>query len=333
MNFPQAELPTILFVDDEATAVKYFQRAIGALAPVLTAGSVEEGRQVLDANADRIAVLVSDQRMPGAYGNELLFYARDRYPDMVRILTTAYSEIEHTVEAVNQGQIHRYIQKPWEIVALRMELKQALALAQLKREHAQLLRDKLQVGQQHLLANRLGALATLFASLAAPEQQLTLDACLGAAHAAAAVPATPDWGAYDYAELVALEAWRNAGLREAVHQQLARMERLHPYSEPGEAIDVLAALLNASRPGTGELLLSDSRLLAEYLESGSEAALSPQFAGWLACLVWLGKRGWTLDVNAQGDGVHCSLLAAGSPMTPLELAAWTTRFDGVATAR
>lgn len=333
MNQPQAELPTILFVDDEATAVKYFQRAIGAMAPVLTAGSVEEGRQVLDANADRIAVLVSDQRMPGAYGNELLFYARDRYPDMVRILTTAYSELEHTVEAVNQGQIHRYIQKPWEIVALRMELKQALGLAQLKREHAQLLRDKMQVGQQHLLANRLGALATVFASLAAPEQQLTLDACIGAAHAAAAVPARPDWGSYDYAELVALEAWRNAALREAVHQQLARMERLHPYSEPSEAMDVLAALLKADRPAPGQLLLTDGRLLAEFLEGGSEAALSPQFAGWLACLVWLGKRGWTLDVAARDGGVHCALVAAGSPMTPLQLAAWTARFDAIATVR
>ncbi len=326
MNTVQAELPTILFVDDEATAVKYFQRAIGSLAPVLTAGSVDEGRAVLDANADRIAVLVSDQRMPGAYGNELLFYARDRYPDMVRILTTAYSELEHTVEAVNQGQIHRYIQKPWEIVALRMELTQALGLAQLKREHAQLLRDKMQVGRQHLLANRIGALATLFASLAAPEQQLTLEACLGGALAAAAVPAMPDWSEYDYAELVAVEAWRNAGLREAVQQQLARMERLHPYSEPTAAMDVLAALLGASRPSANQLVLADCRLLAEYQESGSEAALSPQFAGWLACLVWLGKRGWTLDVAARDEGVQCSLLAAGNPMTPQQLAGWASRF-------
>ncbi len=326
MNQAHPETPAILFVDDEATAVKYFQRAIGALAPVLTAGSVDEGRAVLDANADRIAVLVSDQRMPGAYGNELLFHARDRYPDMVRILTTAYSELEHTVEAVNQGQIHRYIQKPWEIVALRMELKQALGLAQLKREHAHMLRDKMQVGQQQLLANRVAALSTVFASLAAPEQQLTLDACLGGALAAAAVPATPDWRGYDYADLVAFEAWRNAGLREAVQQQLARMERLHPYSEPAAALDVLAALLGAGRPNATQLRLADSRVLAEYFESGSEAALSPQFAGWLACLVWLGKRGWTLDVVAQDGAVQCSLQEAGAPMTPQQLASWAARF-------
>ena len=55
----QAPPPAILFVDDEATAVKYFQRAIGALAPVVTGGSVEEGKTLLDAHADRVAVLVS----------------------------------------------------------------------------------------------------------------------------------------------------------------------------------------------------------------------------------------------------------------------------------
>ena len=53
---------------------------------------------------------------------ELLRYARERYPHIVRILTTAYSEIEHTVAAVNEGQIHRYIKKPWDITSLRMEL-------------------------------------------------------------------------------------------------------------------------------------------------------------------------------------------------------------------
>ena len=66
---PAQGLPTILYVDDEANALKYFQRAIAPLANVLTATSVEEGKRILDEQADRIAVLVSDQRMPGAYGN------------------------------------------------------------------------------------------------------------------------------------------------------------------------------------------------------------------------------------------------------------------------
>src|SRR5450830_589833 len=103
---PTQGLPTILYVDDEANALKYFQRAIAPLAHVLTATSVEEGKRILDEQGGRIAVLVSDQRMPGAYGNALLSYAWDRYPHIVRILTTAYSELEYTVVAVYWGRIH-----------------------------------------------------------------------------------------------------------------------------------------------------------------------------------------------------------------------------------
>ena len=90
--------PLILFVDDEETAVKYFQRAIGALGASSDC-RLGCGRQVacLINTPIRLAVLVSDQRMPGGYGNELLHYARDRYPHMVRILTTAYSELEQTI--------------------------------------------------------------------------------------------------------------------------------------------------------------------------------------------------------------------------------------------
>ena len=101
---PAQGLPTILYVDDEANALKYFQRAIAPLANVLTATSVEEGKRILDEQAERIAVLVSDQRMPGAYGNELLSYAWDRHPHIVRILTTAYSELEHTVEGYSTAR-------------------------------------------------------------------------------------------------------------------------------------------------------------------------------------------------------------------------------------
>jgi FixJ family two-component response regulator len=160
--------PAILFVDDEATAVKYFQRAIGQLAPVVTGGSVEEGKALLDAHGDSLAVLVSDQRMPGEYGNELLRYARERYPHIVRILTTAYSELDQTVEAVNQGQIHRYIKKPWDITALRMEMKQALELSGLRRERDQLVREKLMVLQKQTVATRVGMVHAICASLIGP---------------------------------------------------------------------------------------------------------------------------------------------------------------------
>ena len=76
----------ILYVDDEAIALKYFERLVGPLAPVLTANSVDEGRAVLSVHGADIAVLVCDQRMPGERGNELLRHARTHYPHIVRML-------------------------------------------------------------------------------------------------------------------------------------------------------------------------------------------------------------------------------------------------------
>ena len=90
----------ILYVDDEAMALKYFERLVSPLAPVITASSVEEGRAMLAAHGAEVAVLVCDQRMPGEYGNELLRHAREYYPGVVRMLTTAYSELGDAIEFV-----------------------------------------------------------------------------------------------------------------------------------------------------------------------------------------------------------------------------------------
>ena len=324
---PAPALPTILYVDDEANALKYFQRAIAPLAEVLTAMSVEEGKRILDENAGRIAVLVSDQRMPGAYGNELLSYAWDRYPDIVRILTTAYSEIEHTVEAVNQGQIHRYIQKPWDIAALRMELKQALALAQLRSEHTQLLREKLLVRQRQAVANRIGALYALCASLAGPEQQLPVEAYLSAALTAGVTPPEPDWLLMDYADLVSSEAFRSTAFGAAVRLQLDIIERDHAGRSVEPVFELLQAALGASLQQAGSsALFLEAGQLTEFLETPTGSAVSHVHASWLAILLWLARRGWALQLSRSEQGLQGRLAQAEPALTPNHLAAWIEQF-------
>ncbi|MDB5895137.1 MAG: hypothetical protein JWQ88_2668, partial [Rhodoferax sp.] len=133
----------ILYVDDEPMALKYFERLVNPIAPVLTALSVEEGRAILRERGDEIAVLISDQRMPTAYGNELLRYAREHHPNMVRMLTTAYSELGEAIEAINTGEIYRYITKPWDLENLRADLRNALELSALRNERDAMLREKL----------------------------------------------------------------------------------------------------------------------------------------------------------------------------------------------
>ena len=328
MNDPDIHAPVIMFVDDEANAVKYFQRAIGSLAPVATAGSVEEGKRVLDAHADTICVLVSDQRMPGAYGNELLFYARDRYPHIVRILTTAYSELEHTVEAVNQGQIHRYIQKPWEITALRMELKQALDLAKLRWDHAQLLREKLLIRQKQTVSNRIGSVYTLCASLAGAEHFLPVEAYLAAAYTAGVTAPEPDWLVMDYADLISAEAFRSGAFGRAVREQLAQIEQRHPDLGVAPAISMLAAVFGATfeAGGADSGVFCDTSQLSEFLETPTLGQVSAQHAFWLACLLWLGKRGWSVNTARTERGLQCTLAKVDLPVTPKQLAAWVEQF-------
>lgn len=320
--------PLILFVDDEATAVKYFQRAIDSLAPVVTAGTVEEGKRMLDEHAQTLAVLVSDQRMPGGYGNELLHYARIRYPHMVRILTTAYSELEHTVEAVNQGQIHRYIQKPWEISALRMELKQALELAALRKEHAQLLREKLIVLQKQTVSNRIGTLYTLCASLAGSEHFLPVENYLSAAAIVGVTPPEPDWLMMDYSDLVSAEAYRSGQFGHAVCNRLAEIRQRYQGWQGEDGLKLLPEVLagKAQVSGDGTVVFFDERNFAEFLETPSDAPVSPQHVSWLAFLIWLHGQGWSLQMTKPETGMQCRLETAAKPVSPARLAAWIDQF-------
>jgi two-component system probable response regulator PhcQ len=318
-------LPAILYVDDEPTALKYFQRALGAQANVLTAESVEEGKRILDQHAESIAVLVSDQRMPGAYGNELLFYAWDRYPHIVRILTTAYSEIQHTVEAVNQGQIHRYIQKPWDISALRMEMKQAVDLARLRREHAQLLREKLLIRQKQAVANRIGTLYALCAGVAGTAGAVPVEAYLSAALCAGLTPPEPDWLMMDYSDLISSEAFRSAAFGSAVRDRLADLAGRN--GSPADLFDWLAATFadGFDRTPDGGTIVHTSRL-TEFLETPTASDVSPQHAFWLAALLWLGQQGQTLQMSGGPDGVHMKLVPADTAPTPSQLAGWIEQF-------
>lgn len=303
----QESAAAIIFVDDEATAVKYFQRAIGSLAPVLTGGSVEEGKALLDAHGDRVGVLVSDQRMPGEFGNELLRYASERYPHVVRILTTAYSEIDQTVAAVNLGHIHRYIKKPWDIAALRMELKQALELADLRKERDQLLREKLGVLQKQTLATRIGLIRTLSATLIGPERFQPVETYLAAAVLANVQSSEPDWLLLDYSDLVAAESSRGGTFGNMVAAKLAALRNRRAGSSAGDAVAAMAETLEEAgirvRREADALVWDEPAALAEFLGEPADQAVSTRHAVWLASLLWLGVNDFALEPVREGNAV------------------------------
>jgi excisionase family DNA binding protein len=115
----------ILYVDDEEQSLKYFIRAFQDKFTIFGAADAQEGYRLLEEHRDDIALLLVDQRMPGEKGVKFLQTARRLHPNAIRILTTAYSDFEVAVEAVNSAGISNYIIKPWDISELETILKRA----------------------------------------------------------------------------------------------------------------------------------------------------------------------------------------------------------------
>jgi len=156
---------TVLFVDDEEKARKYFSLAMTSDFEVLTAGSAAEALEILTQHASRIAIIVSDQRMPEQSGVEMLKIVKEYYPHIVRLLTTAYTDLDDAIEAINRGEILRYIQKPWDINVLKTELNQAMDYFQLRNERDNLLEEKLSVRQRMVQIERISKLLLIAESL------------------------------------------------------------------------------------------------------------------------------------------------------------------------
>jgi two-component system probable response regulator PhcQ len=151
----------ILYVDDEEQALKYFRMAFENDFRVLTASSADAGWELIEAANPPVGVLVSDQRMPEKTGIQLLQRVRRVQPDIVRLLATAYSDLNAAIDAVNSGAIYKYLVKPWDVRELRITLRRALDYFLLKRERDLLLREKLSTLQHLLVADRVRSLAIL----------------------------------------------------------------------------------------------------------------------------------------------------------------------------
>jgi two-component system probable response regulator PhcQ len=155
----------VLYVDDEEKSLKYFERAFRDQFRIYTAANAQEGLKLLEEHADDIGLLMTDQRMPGEKGVWLLEKARQLRPRMIRILATAYSDMDAAVAAVNTGAIYKYITKPWDPPQLEMTLKRGLEFFMVQRERDSLLREKMSVLHNMMIADRIVSLGLLAAGL------------------------------------------------------------------------------------------------------------------------------------------------------------------------
>ena len=124
---------TLLFVDDEANILSALKRLFRPTGyRIFTAESGAQGLEIMGREA--VDLVISDMRMPEMSGAQFLEKVRAQWPDAVRILLTGYSEVSSTIEAINKGQIYRYISKPWDDNDITLIVKHALQQKQLERE-------------------------------------------------------------------------------------------------------------------------------------------------------------------------------------------------------
>jgi two-component system probable response regulator PhcQ len=155
----------ILYVDDEEKSLKNFTRAFDDQFRILTAANAQDGLKLLEQHKDEIGLLMTDQRMPGEKGVWLLEKARQLRPRIVRILATAYSDMEAAIAAVNTGAIYKFITKPWDPPQLDNTLRRGLEFFMVQRERDQLLKEKMSVLHNMMIADRIVSLGLLAAGL------------------------------------------------------------------------------------------------------------------------------------------------------------------------
>ncbi len=126
----------LLIVDDEVANLQKLKRTFVADYVVHEATTGDEALALLREHP--IAAIITDQRMPGISGVNLLRQSLEIRPDAVRIILTGYTEVEYLMDAINQGQVHRYITKPWEPLGLREAVRQELERWELKKENERL---------------------------------------------------------------------------------------------------------------------------------------------------------------------------------------------------
>ncbi|MBD2325809.1 response regulator [Alkalinema sp. FACHB-956] len=114
----------LLVVDDEPDNLDLLYRTFHREFRVLRAENGPDALKILEEEGD-IAVIISDQRMPQMSGTEFLSLTAQKYPDIIRIILTGYTDVEDLVEAINSGKVFKYVTKPWDDEQLKQVVRQA----------------------------------------------------------------------------------------------------------------------------------------------------------------------------------------------------------------
>jgi CheY-like chemotaxis protein len=139
MSFERPRKPKMLVVDDEPDNLDLLYRTFRRDFNVLRAESGVVALEILAAEGE-VAVIISDQRMPEMKGTEFLSKTVPQFPDTMRIILTGFTDVEDLVEAINSGQVYKYITKPWDPNELKAVVQRAVETYDLLKQRTEELR-------------------------------------------------------------------------------------------------------------------------------------------------------------------------------------------------
>lgn len=151
----------VLYVDDEEKALHYFKQMFEDEFVIHTAPNAAEGYRILEQYGSKIGVLLTDQRMPGESGIELMDRARKLHPNLVRILITAFTDYQTAVKAVNEGRAYRYLHKPLDPEQLASVIRQGMEYYVTLQEREALLTENAENIRTTLMADRVAGMGIM----------------------------------------------------------------------------------------------------------------------------------------------------------------------------
>lgn len=151
--------PAVLYVDDETDNIVVFEAMYDRLFKVHSVSSAEDALTFLRTQDVEIGVILTDQRMPGMTGIDLAEMVHREFPDIVTLLITAYADLSAVIDAINRGEVLRYLNKPWEVGDVELALREGLSIYDMRRRISELERNLHE-------SSRVSAMGVIAASLA-----------------------------------------------------------------------------------------------------------------------------------------------------------------------
>ena len=136
----------VLYIDDESNNIISFKAAFRRTFNVFTAESAEEGRKILDT--ENIHVILSDQRMPKETGIEFFQSILSTHPDPMRVLITGYTDINAVIDAINVGQVYKYLTKPWIEQEVKTAILNSFEVFELRRQNKELTQKLMEANEK-----------------------------------------------------------------------------------------------------------------------------------------------------------------------------------------